>query len=205
MGVAERKLRAKEEMRQRILETARSLFLEKGFEQTSLRNIAEAIEYSPATIYLYFKDKNELFHALHIEGFKMLLEYMQPLLNIPTPFERLKELSNTYVRFARENPEFYDLMFIMNAPMDAMESEEKWAMGDQTFGFVINLIAECQQQEGRFEGKDPHQFAFYCWSTVHGMVSLEIRQRTRVCHDEEKRPTMVEDSLAYFIDAMSRL
>ncbi|MDZ4679345.1 MAG: TetR/AcrR family transcriptional regulator [Saprospiraceae bacterium] len=204
MGVAERKLRAKEEMRHRILETARKLFLEKGFEHTSLRNIAEAIEYSPATIYLYFKDKNELFHALHIEGFKMMLEYMQPLTGIPDPFERLVQLSYTYIRFARENPEFYDLMFIMNAPMDALESEEKWAMGDQTFGFVVNLIEECQKT-GRFQGKNAYQLAFHCWASVHGLVSLEIRQRTRVCHDEKMRACLVEDSLAYFIDAMSKL
>jgi len=204
MGVAERKQRAKEEMRERILETARRLFLEKGFEHTSLRNIAEAIEYSPATIYLYFKDKNELFHALHIEGFKMMLEYMQPLAEIADPFDRLVELSHTYIRFARENPEFYDLMFIMTAPMDALDSEEKWAMGDQTFGFVVNLVEQCQQA-GRFQGKDAYQFAFYCWASVHGLVSLEIRQRTRVCHDEGMRAILVEESLSYFIDAMSRL
>jgi AcrR family transcriptional regulator len=204
MGVAERKLRAKEEMRHLILETARKLFLEKGFEHTSLRNIAEAIEYSPATIYLYFKDKNELFHALHIEGFNMLLEYMRPLADIADPFERFEQLSYTYIRFARENPEFYDLMFIMNAPMDALDTEEKWAMGDQTFGFVVNLVEECQKN-GHFLGKDAYQFAFYCWATVHGMVSLEIRQRTRVCHDEKMRACLIEDSLAFFISAMSKL
>ena len=57
-------------MRSLILDAARSIFLEKGFEQASIRNIAEKIEYSPGTIYLYFRDKDEIFHALHEEGLK---------------------------------------------------------------------------------------------------------------------------------------
>ena len=46
-------------MRDLILSTAASLFVEAGFEKTSIRTIADKIEYSPATIYLYFKDKNK--------------------------------------------------------------------------------------------------------------------------------------------------
>jgi len=60
MGLKERKERDKLEMKDRILQSAHQLFVEKGFEQVSIRNIAEAIEYSPATIYLYFKDKDEI-------------------------------------------------------------------------------------------------------------------------------------------------
>ena len=43
-------------MKRKILEAAKALFLDQGFEKTSIRNIADAIEYSPSTIYLYFKD-----------------------------------------------------------------------------------------------------------------------------------------------------
>lgn len=72
MGVADRKEREKEEMKTKILEAAKKLFLDHGFEKTSIRNIAEEIEYSPGTIYLYFKDKNELLFALHQEAFQGL-------------------------------------------------------------------------------------------------------------------------------------
>ena len=63
MGILERKERDREDMRRLILGAARQLFLEQGYEKTSIRNIADVIEYSPATIYLYYKDKNELFFA----------------------------------------------------------------------------------------------------------------------------------------------
>ncbi len=57
MTIATRKQREKEEMRHLILEAAKKIFLTKGYEQASIRNIAEEIEYSPGTIYLYFKEK----------------------------------------------------------------------------------------------------------------------------------------------------
>ncbi|MFY8045852.1 MAG: TetR/AcrR family transcriptional regulator, partial [Chitinophagaceae bacterium] len=76
MTIAHRKQREKVEMRELILSAARSLFLEKGYYETSIRNIAEKVEYSPGTIYLYFKEKDEIFHSLHEEGFRKLTAVM---------------------------------------------------------------------------------------------------------------------------------
>ncbi len=70
MGIKERKDLEKQKMRKFILDTAMNLFLEKGFENITIRHIAENIEYSPATIYRYFRDKNEILYTLHREGFE---------------------------------------------------------------------------------------------------------------------------------------
>ncbi|HEY9245546.1 MAG TPA: helix-turn-helix domain-containing protein, partial [Candidatus Methanoperedens sp.] len=72
MGIKERKELEKQEMRKLILDTAMRLILEKGFENVTIRHIAEEIEYSPATIYLYFKDKDDIIYTLHREGFEKL-------------------------------------------------------------------------------------------------------------------------------------
>ena len=61
-------------MRKIILDTANRLFIEKGFESTSIRNIASVIEYSPATIYLYFHDKNEILFHLQERAFENFSE-----------------------------------------------------------------------------------------------------------------------------------
>jgi len=100
MGVKERKERDKLERREQILQAAHDLFLEKGFEQVSIRNIAEAIEYSPATIYLYFKDKNEIFHALHTQAFGKFNEYLQSLPQIADPMDRLMFMGKAYMEFS---------------------------------------------------------------------------------------------------------
>ena len=72
MGVQERKARQKENLRQEILDAARDLFVREGVENVSIRRIAERIEYSPGTIYLYFNDKAEILKTLCEETFSRL-------------------------------------------------------------------------------------------------------------------------------------
>ena len=89
-------------MRLKILETAKQIFIEEGFEKASIRAIADRIEYSPATIYLYFKDKNELFFSVHEMGFEKLIEEMTTAIQgINDPLElagyAYKQMPSMYV------------------------------------------------------------------------------------------------------------
>ena len=142
MGIVERKEREREEMRKLILDGAQKLFLENGYDKVSIRNIADAIEYSPATIYLYYKDKNELLFALHQRGFVKMVGEFLPLQQLADPFEKLVEMGRSYIRFAIDNPELFDLMFIMTAPMDTLE-KENWVEGDEAFGLLMRVVQEC--------------------------------------------------------------
>src|SRR5215471_13865816 len=184
MSIAERKQREKEEMRSLILDAARKIFLAKGYEEASIRNIAEEIDYSPGTIYLYFKDKDEIFHALHEEGFRKLLEKMQPLEHVNDPFERLKAIGLVYLDFARNNKDLYDLMFIMQAPVKHEEKQEKWEMGRRTLEYLKNVLRECQKK-GHFKDQDVDYLSFTVWSTVHGMAALYCRDRCKAYPDVE--------------------
>jgi AcrR family transcriptional regulator len=118
MGLSERRIRERLDTRQSILATARELFLLKGFEATTIRNIAEKIEYSPSTIYQHFKDKNEIFYTIHSEAFAELVRYLNASEMHKNPMDQLIALGQIYIQFALENPELYDLMFIMEAPID---------------------------------------------------------------------------------------
>jgi len=180
MGIAERKERDKQEMYDRILQAATLMFLEDGYEKTSIRNIADKIEYSPATIYLYFKDKDELFFAIHNIGFQLLLKEMEKAGKIKNPLKRLREIGTIYVEFALKNPEYYDLMFIMRSPMNALKEkhadEQCWKYGETTFKLLTDTITECIEQK-LIKAKDPVMTSMYTWSLVHGMASLKIRDR----------------------------
>ena len=177
MTIATRKQREKEEMRTLILDAARKVFLEKGYGQASIRNIAEEMEYSPGTIYLYFKDKDEIFHALHEEGFRGMLEKMQPLEHVPDPFERLKAMGRVYLEFARNNKDLYDLMFIVQEPIKHEETE-KWQMGQRTLEYLKSVLRQCQDK-GYFKGQNIDYLSFAIWSTVHGMAALYCRDRCK--------------------------
>lgn len=204
MTISTRKERQKEELRGKILQAAKEVFMQKGYEETSIRNIAEKIEYSPTTIYLYFKDKDDIFFSLHQEGFILLNQYFKPLAHVAEPFERLKAISKAYITFAMENGEFYDLMFIINSPMKPMEEDHaNWEEGDRAFGFLVNTIKECIDK-GYFKGMDPEILAFTCWSMVHGISSLEIRNRCSVV-SELNQPDLAMKACNLVIEILERM
>jgi len=202
MSIAERKQREKEEMRALILDAARNLFLEKGYYETSIRNIAEKIEYSPSTIYLYYKEKDEIFHALHQEGFLKLIAMMEPLQFVADPFERLKAMGRIYMEFAKKNKDFYDLMFIMQAPMN-MELDDSWVEGDQALEHLKQVLRDCQAV-GRFPGKDIDDLSFFVWSTMHGMAALYCRERCQA-YDDKDPLTLIDNSYQIFTEMLGKL
>jgi len=187
MSIAERKERQKEELRAKILQAAKELFIKKGYEETSIRNIAEVIDYSPTTIYLYFADKDDMFYAIHQEGFILLNQYFKPLAHVQNPFERLKAIDKAYVAFAMENPEFYNLMFILQSPMKvAQKDHDKWPEGKSAFDFLVNTVQECVDQKYLPE-MDPEILSYTVWSMVHGICSLNISCRTSIISEEKQQ------------------
>jgi AcrR family transcriptional regulator len=207
MGIAERKERDKTEMRDKIVEAATLMFLEDGYEKTSIRNIAEKIEYSPATIYLYFKDKDELFFAIHDIGFQLLLREMEKAGKIKNPLKRLREIGATYIEFALKNPEYYDLMFILRSPMDALKErhgdEQCWKYGETTFSLLLSTVTECIEQK-LIRTKDPVVASMYTWSSVHGLVSLKTRERYSVMNlTDAQLKKMVLQCLDELIELMA--
>ncbi|PRX31616.1 TetR family transcriptional regulator [Paraburkholderia sp. BL18I3N2] len=112
MGIAERKNRQKQALRERILDAARRIVMREGFAALSMRKIADAIEYSPATLYLHFASRDEIAQALCAEGYAQLLETFVPLAGIADPAERLKALGRAYVAFGVTHPETYRLIFM---------------------------------------------------------------------------------------------
>jgi AcrR family transcriptional regulator len=112
MGIAERKNRQKQALRERILDAARRIVMREGFAALSMRKIADAIEYSPATLYLHFASRDEIAHALCEEGFAQLLKTFEPLVAIVDPAERLKAFGRAYVAFGVAHPQTYRLIFM---------------------------------------------------------------------------------------------
>lgn len=183
MGTEERKNREREEMQKLILKTAMKLFLDDGIENVSLRRIAEKIEYSPAAIYSYYKDKSEIVMALHNEGFEKLYALQLSLEGISDPLEKLMQMGRIYIKFALENPDYYDLMFIAKGIRDKICEKNKWEAGERSYNYFRENIKQCIEQE-YFIKSDVDAVTFVFWSIVHGMASLIIRGRCVMMPDE---------------------
>jgi AcrR family transcriptional regulator len=195
MGITERKEREREEMKERIVSTAIKMFLQEGYEQTSIRNIAEKIEYSPATIYLYYKDKDELLYDVQKQAFEKLAQVFREKVTAKDPLKRLEQIMFTYVRFGKNNPELYDLMFIIRAPMNGIKEHEKWENGDDSFDFLVQCISECIEKK-LIRYDDVMIAALSIWAMGHGLVSLDLRCRLKVIDmDEETIAATIEKSI----------
>lgn len=180
MGSKERKTREKEELKALILKAARKLFVEKGIGQTTIRNIADSIDYSIGTVYVYFRDKNEILHALHTQGFVDLGGQLKVLFNVTDPMERLKAMGKVYINYGLDYPEMYDLMFTLKAPIEFLEAIQKdeWDEGKASFDVLRTTAKQCMDA-GHFKGHKLEPLCFLIWSCMHGMCSLQIGSRTQ--------------------------
>lgn len=201
MGSTERRAREKEEMRALVTRAAMKLFLTEGFEKTSIRRIAEAIEYTPGAIYSYFKDKDEILYALHDEGMERLYAALSPVDAIPDPAEALITCCRNYIGFALENPEYYDLMFIMNATGHRIHEKGDWSAGLKNYD-VLRRCVYRGIEAGTLPAAHPESTAFALWSFVHGMVALHIRQRCPMI-PAEALPQMMHGAAAWMMGTIA--
>ena len=111
MGAKERREREKEQRKAHILDTARALLLEKGLAATSINQIAKRSELSVGAIYFYFKDKEELFAALQVEGLELLSHAIRDAAKKKSgPEEKIKSIALAYLRFSEEHKNYFDII-----------------------------------------------------------------------------------------------
>ncbi|MBK9270267.1 MAG: TetR/AcrR family transcriptional regulator [Saprospiraceae bacterium] len=186
MGISERKEREKLELRELILLKAKEMFLKHGYDKLSIRKIASAVEYSPATIYLYFQDKDEIMHELMNMGFGLMGKELAEATHETDPVKRIHLIGRGYVQFGIKNPDWYELMFHSEKPIKHLERcDQDWGHGLSLFDFLISCCNEAILDK-RSKAKDPELLALQLWSLVHGMVSLSLAQRLQiVCSSED--------------------
>src|SRR5215472_157963 len=153
LGVKERKARQKKFLRQEILDAASELFVKEGYENVSMRRIADKIEYSPTTIYLYFEDKASLLFAVCEETFAKLAKRMESITRQnDDPITALKRGCRAYVEFGLKYPNHYRVTFI-NHPELHLGREHYLREGSMGMRCYSHLRANVQAciREGRFK------------------------------------------------------
>lgn len=183
MGVRERREREKDATRQKILDAARELFATQGYEAVSLRRIANAIEYSPTAIYVYFKDKAELMKELCCQDFEAFAAKVGESARGEDPIERIRLAGQVYIRFAQEHPNHFRLMFMTKHAQEVLLVDEKeldeQGRGDPSrdaYAFLMESIREviAQGQIRDDLADDPELIAQMLWACLHGVASLQV-------------------------------
>lgn len=163
-------------MRQDILDAARELFVKEGYENVSMRRVAEKIEYSPTTIYLYFEDKASLLYAICEETFAKLAKRMEAITREgDDPIEALRRGCRAYVDFGLKNPNHYKLTFINHPqhPGDDKRHLREGSMGMKAYGNLRAGVEACIKAK-KFRETDVEAVTQMMWAGGHGITSLFI-------------------------------
>jgi AcrR family transcriptional regulator len=147
MGIKERQERDREAVRRAILDAARELFVTEGYRNVSIRKIAEKIEYSPAAIYGYFPSKDDIFYALAEEGFRLLHMSDDPGFDAQLagvdPLERVRSIFWRLYEFSRQQPQYFELMFVDRSVPRISQAYERFAFARELKSHLIAQIQTC--------------------------------------------------------------
>ena len=141
MGIAERKIRQKEETRSSILRAAWQVVLEEGWQALSIRKIAEGIEYSVPVIYDHFENKEAILLELTKQGFQLLNEELLKAKKRSTnPEKQIEAMAYSYWEFAFENKAYYQVMYGLGMP--SCETADKIIEVGQFTALILQPIKD---------------------------------------------------------------
>jgi AcrR family transcriptional regulator len=167
----------REQLRMLIINAARELFINKGVEAVTMREVAKRIGYSATSIYLHFADKEALLRAVCDEDFLKLAHALQTNLALQDPLERLIAFGRGYVNFALSHPNHYRLMFMTpHIPCGPEHSSLQQNNPEQDAYFQLKTVVQDVYQAGKLRAdlNDAELMAQTIWAAMHGLCSLEI-------------------------------
>jgi AcrR family transcriptional regulator len=178
-----RRERERSEMVERIMDVAREMFVRDGYEAVTLRKIALAIEYSPGTIYQYFKDKQALVLAIMRKDSQDLRLHLLECLAMDNPIEQMLEMARRYAAWGIAHPNHYLLMLV--PPPTWVEQDNDWEKQDtpleQEVLSVLNILVTQAIEQNLLKSKysEASLVAATLWAGIHGAVLLEITMRPK--------------------------
>jgi AcrR family transcriptional regulator len=198
MGIAERKIRQKEEFRATILEAAWLQVLTEGWQSLSIRKIADAIEYSVPVIYSHFENKEAILLEFTIEGFQKLAEHLQHVKDkFLSPAGQLEQIAHAYWDFAFDHKEYYQLMFGLGIP--ACDRVNQVAEMKAMTMIMISTIKDAIAQS-----KNPDMDYFLKFHTylsiLHGIVSIQMIEKEGKPGAGKKM--ILQDAISGFIQSL---
>ncbi|HEX6982334.1 MAG TPA: TetR/AcrR family transcriptional regulator [Balneolaceae bacterium] len=179
MGIEDRKAREKEKRREQILDAAEEVIFGKGIEQSTMSEIAEKAELSKGTIYLYFKNKNELYLAITQRGSDILNDcFARIFAGDHTGIELIRLIGEIYLDFVRSNPGYFKAFQFYESMNDVDElrnSEYAQCCEDnrcEAINFMIRAL-QIGMQDGTIDDSyDPKELAVLIWSSTRGITTV---------------------------------
>ena len=199
MSIQTRRTRQKALLRQEIIDAARDILVREGYEQLSMRKVAERIEYSPTAIYLHFDDKRDLVFHVCEETFARLVKELESLESeFKDPLVRLRTGMQRYIDFGLRHPQHYLATFVAvpieQLPDDVATYSNSESNGLRALGILRSTVVACIDAR-RFRKVDPDVTTRALWAALHGVTSLLIQMPQFTWGDQKAVVSALIDGL----------
>jgi AcrR family transcriptional regulator len=188
MGVKQRRQKEHAALRELILNTASEMFANEGYKNVSMRKIAEKIEYSPTTIYLYFRDKNHLLGEICDETFAKLVKKLDEITRKENDeLKSLKKGLKAYIEFGLEHPNHYEVTFIKPPVIGEIGDSRSFetSLGARAFNYMKQGVIEAMNA-GKIRRGNVDLISQTLWAGIHGITSLLIGHKKFPFVDKER-------------------
>jgi AcrR family transcriptional regulator len=162
-----------QQRRAEILEAAKQLFVEHGYDATTIRRIAGRVGISSTALYVYFPDKNAILAEICDATFESLIEELDEVQRKSSdPLHALQESLEGYIRFGLSHPNEYELVFVSRRTEELQRpkagSEKRGMRAFQRFSECVAAAV----QAGMTQDDDTQRLTQQLWAAIHGLVAL---------------------------------
>lgn len=181
MGNAERKAREKEMRKEDIVLSAERVFFAKGYNASTMDDVAKEAQFSKRTLYMYFSSKEQLYFEIMTRGYRLFLDMLKPeatAAGSSDPLEGLKTLFYKFHAFQKEYPHhFQAIMEYQNREIDFSQNltsrskEECYELGEEVLRHLVRLLKEGIADGTFLPVLNPERTALILWSCTLGIFN----------------------------------
>jgi AcrR family transcriptional regulator len=169
-----------------LLEAARDLFFDKGYQDTTIEMITERAGVSTGTFYIYFKNKREIYMRLYADGIDIFHGMAKEAISWPgmSALARLSAIAHAYYRFYKEYTAYFDILaFIHMHHAELKERSEMALMLDEKAIELLKMIEDVIKEgieTGEITPRDSWNATNALWGMMDGIVMLAERKNVLV-------------------------
>ena len=184
MPISQRQLEERKMRQDRILDGALSVFKEKGLEGATMDQIASAAGFGKATLYYYFKSKEEVLSAILVDGWQNIWESLEPV--IAEEGSPRKTFVNVLIKIAenaQNRPGLFEFLF--NVPQAIKLDDQPWKDYQHKLYAIIQGLLEDGVKQGEFPKVDPQLMFKALGGLFMGLVFMGDRKEPVTDKDVE--------------------
>jgi len=180
MGIAERREREKERRQKAIVDAAEEVFFLRGLEAATMDEVAERAELSKGTLYLYFQNKDDIYHAIVLRGLDVLTGlFNEAYESGHNGLDKLNAFGRAYRDFHREYPDYANALLHHEGHKIELDAKQElpfvrkcFEAGNRIFEVMQKAVAEGIRDGSLRSDLDPRLLSIILWAHTNGIMQM---------------------------------